>query len=269
MTMVDRTSRTGLALATILAVALGIATMALPPLVAEWSSPSGLTVARLPDTVSAGFTRWMSSATSAPAAPLSDAVTFWAVFHVAKVVLAIALLSALVIVGRRVWGRATSAETRTARAGWTAAGVLGAGLPVLALLVVLANIQGAVAPLSSVMSFLPVGTSPAAAQVRAELATGDYGPVTITLIADFRLYHAALVGCLAVVLAGLGAAIVVMLVRRARMPRAAVVPRRLLTFGTAALLLLCAALGLTLLANLSTVADTAPALSGFFGTGAS
>ena len=250
------------------AVALGVATMTFPPLVAERSSSGRVTIAGLVETVSAGFTRWMSSGAAAPGAPLADAVTFWAVFHVAKAVLAIALLCALVIVGCRVWIRATRAETRTARAAWIAAGVLGAWLPLLALLMVLANIQGAVAPLSSVMSLLPIDATPEVDQVRAELATGAYGPVTGALVADFRTYHAALAACLAVVIAWLWASIGWMLVRRARTPRAARLPRRILASGALALALLTAALGLILLANLSTVAHPAPALAEFFASGA-
>lgn len=250
-------------------VALGVATMTVPPLVAEWSSSGRVTIAGLVETVSAGFTRWMSSGAAAPGAPLADAVTFWAVFHVAKAVLAIALLCALVIVGCRVWIRATRAGTRTARAAWIAAGVLGAWLALLVLLMVLANIQGAVAPLSSVMGFLPIGTTLEVDQVRAELATGAYGPVTRTLVADFRTYHAALVACLVVVIAWLWASIVWILVRRTRRPRAARLPRRILASGAIALALLTVALGLILLANLSTVAHPAPALAEFFGSGGS
>lgn len=261
-----------LAAVALAAAALGAATMILPPLVAEWSSPGRVTIGGLAETVTAGFSAWMSSQAAAPAAPLADAVAFWAVFHVVKAVLATALLCALVVVGCHVWGRAARAEPRAARAAWLAVGVLGAGLPVLALLVVLANVQGALAPLSSVMSFLPVGATPEAgpvAQVRDELATGAYGPVTGALVADFRTYHAVLVACLAVVIGGLWAAVVWMLVRRARTPRTARLPRRFLASGAGAVALLTVALGVTLLANMSTVADPARALAGFFGSGGS
>ncbi len=190
-------------------------------------------------------------------------------FHVTKAVLAIALLCALVTVGCHVWAGAARAETRGARAGWVAVGTLGAWFPVVALLIVLANIQGAVAPLSSVMSFLPITATSEINQVRAELATGAYGPVTDALVADFRSYHAALVACLAVVIVGLGACVVWMLVRRGRTVRGARLPRRMLGIGGIALVLLTAALGVILLANLSTVGDPARALAGFFGSGAS
>lgn len=261
---IPRASRWALA-----AIALGIATMTLPAVVAEWSSSGRVTIAGLTEIVSRGFATWVSSAAAAPTSPLSDAVEFWSVFHVTKAVLAIALLCALVTVGCHVWAGAARAETRGARAGWVAVGTLGAWFPVVALLIVLANIQGAVAPLSSVMSFLPITATSEINQVRAELATGAYGPVTGTLVADFRTYHAALVACLAVVIVGLGACVVWMLVRRGRTVRGARLPRRMLGIGGIALVLLTAALGVILLANLSTVGDPARALAGFFGSGAS
>ena len=119
------------------------------------------------------------------------------------------------------------------------------------------------------LSFLPIDATPAVEQVRSELATGAYGPVTGALIADFSTYHAVLVTCLAVTSAALLASIVCMLMRRARTPREARLPRRMLALGAIALALLTAALGLILLANLWTVIDTAPALAGFFDSGAS
>ena len=79
----------------------------------------------------------------------------------------------------------------------------------------------------------------------------------------------ALVACLAVVIVGLGACVVWMLVRRGRTVRGARLPRRMLGIGAIALALLTAALGVILLANLSTVGDPARALAGFFGSGAS
>ena len=268
-TVAQNARRRGLSPWALAAVAFGVATMTLRPLVAEWSSSGRVAIAGLAQTVSTGFAGWVSSGAAAPSSPLSDAVTFWAVFHLTKAVLAIALLCALVIVGCRVSARATRAETRAARAAWIVSGVLGAWLPVLALLIVLANIQGAIAPLSSVMSFLPIGATPEVGQVRSELATGAYGPVTGALVADFRTFHAALVACLVIVIAGLWAFVVWMLVRRSRAPRGARLPRRILASGAIARTLLSAALGLILLENLSTVADPVTALAGFFSSGAS
>ncbi len=265
----QRTPQRGLSAWTLAAVALAVATMTLPSLVAEWSSSGRITIAGLVETVSVGFTRWVVSGTASPDVPLADALSFWGIFHIAKAVLATALLCALMVVGHRVWTRATRAETSAARAAWVSVGVLGAWLPLLTLLIVLANIQGAVAPLSSVISFLPISTTPEVDEVRTELAAGAYGPVTGALIADFRAYHAALTACLVVVIVGLAASIVWMLVRRARTPRGSRLVRRSLTSGAIAVTLLTATLGVIMLANLSTVLDTAPALAGFFGTGGS
>ena len=149
------------------------------------------------------------------------------------------------------------------------AGVLVACLSILALLVALANIQGAATPLSSVLSFLPLKSTPAIEQVRAELQTGAYSPVTSTLLKDFQTYHASLADALLVVITGVLATMVLILVRRARQPHHDRLVRRMLAASAITLTLLAAALSLLLLINLATAADIAPALAGFFDTGGS
>lgn len=250
-------------------IALAAAVMTVPPVLAEWSFAGRISVSSLPETVSTGFDQWIAAGSAAPSAVLTDAATFWAIFHVTKAVLASALLWALIVVGYRIWVRAARSETRAEHRAWTIVGVLGAWLPVLVLLVVLANIQGAVAPLSSVMSFLPIRATTAIGLVRTELASGTYGPATSTLLGDFRMYHAVLAGSLLIVATALLATITLMLIRRARLPGNDRFARRVLACGAVALTLLTAALGLLLLANLSTVADTATALAGFFNNGGS
>jgi hypothetical protein len=128
----------------------------------------------------------------------------------------------------------------------------------------MANVQGAFAPLSSVLTFLPAEATPGVRQVTAQLAAGTPDAVTTALVNDFRAYHAVLVTCLVVAIVGVITATVALWVRRARMPKADKRPRRVLLAGALALPMLLPALGLLLLANLSTVADTAPALALFF-----
>ena len=219
----------------------------------------------LGEDVTAGFERWALTGTTGPA--LSGAVTFWAVFHLVKAVLAVALLAVLIVVGCRIWSHAARSRTGSARAGWGIVGVLGAGLPVVALLVVIANVQGALAPLSSVLNFLPGDASPAVQQVTAQLAAGTLDAVTGALVDDFRSYHAILVVCLAVAIVGVIAASAALWVRRARIPRDDKRPRRVLLVGALVLPMLLPVLGLLALANLSTVEDTAPALTLFLDGG--
>ncbi|MGD8193565.1 hypothetical protein ACEXQB_003610 [Herbiconiux sp. P18] len=245
------------------AAALVAAVVAVPPVVAEWWSGGRLAVASLSGHVSAGFEQWVLSGTAAPGAELADSVSFWAVFHVAKALFALGLLAALIVAGSRIWSRAAQSRTALTAWSWALAGVLGAWMPVAALVVAIANIQGAVAPLSSVLTLIPADTTPGVEQVRAELASGAYSPATAALVEDFRMYHLALVITLLVVMVGLVATTVALWVRGARLPRESARMRHVLAAAGILLPLLLPVFGL-LLANLSTVADTAPALAAVF-----
>ena len=62
------------------------------------------------------------------------------------------------------------------------------------LLILMANIQGAISPLSSVMGLLPMdGSVPEVAEVQEQFAAGTTTPVLDALISDFRAYHAVVV----------------------------------------------------------------------------
>lgn len=246
----------------VLAGALTIAVVLGPGAVAGWSSSAHLSVSALPATVAAGFDQWVRSG-RASSAPLADAVSFWAVFHTVKAVAAVALLVALVPVGRRVWGAYAQARSTGRRTLLLLVGVLGAPVAPIVLLMAMANVQGAVAPLSSVLNFLPMD-SPAVHQVRSELTDGTTTPPLATLVDDFRLYHAALVVTAVAAIVVVLALTVVVWVRRARTPRPARRLRRALTAAGVLLPGMLLFLGVVLLANLSTVSDTAPALAAFF-----
>ncbi len=244
-----------------LAGALAIAVVLSPAAVAGWTSGTHLSIAELPGTVESEFGRWVASG-RASSAPLAAAVSYWSVFHVVKAVVAIALLVALVPIGRRTWGAWARAGSRGPRTGLLLVGVIGAAVAPLVLLVAMANVQGAVAPLSSVLNFLPLESAPVA-QVRVQLAAGATTPVLTALVDDFRLYHAVLVGTavVAIVLVAVGS--VALWVQRARTPKPDRRLRRVLTLGGVLLPCMLLFLGVVLLANVSTVADTAPALSAF------
>ena len=244
------------------ALAVGVATV--PPLVAEWASGGRLAIAGLQGQVSAGFELWVTSGAAGPGAGLSDAVSFWSVFHIAKAVLAVGLLAALIVAGCRIWSRTARSRSGARRALWALAGVAGAWMPVAVLLVVIANVQGAIAPLTSVLTFLPGDTTPAIEQVRSDLASGVYSPATTALLDDFRTYHVALVVSLLVVMVGLVATTVMLWMLRARQSRDDRRMRNILAAAGIAVPLLLPLFGLLFLANLSTVADTAPALAAFF-----
>ncbi|NHA00531.1 hypothetical protein G5V59_12205 [Nocardioides sp. W3-2-3] len=152
---------------------------------------------------------------------LDRSADWWAAFHGTKAALAALLLVVLVAALRRSRGVARGAVV---------------GLAGLALVVVLANLQGMVAPVSSLLSMLPGDAA------RTVLAT-DGTPGFAGLVDDFATYHLAMV-----VLAGiaaLGLAVVAVRTRR-WVPATAAVVLLVVTY-----------------ANITTVADPGPALRAF------
>lgn len=244
-----------------LAAALMIAIVVWPAAIAGWTSGTHLSVAALAGTVASGFGRWVESG-RASSSPLAAAVSYWAVFHAVKAIVAVALLVVLVPVGQRIWAAHARTPSRRRRVGLLVTGLLGAPIAPIVLLVAMANVQGAVAPLSSVLNFLPLD-GPSVLQVRGELAAGRMTPPLTVLIEDFRLYHAALVGTAVAAIVVVVAGTVAIWVQRARAPRLDRRLRRVLACGGILLPGMLPFLGVVLLANMSTVADTAPALAAF------
>lgn len=183
--------------------------------------------AGLPD----AFAEHWRAGNDAVAGDLGRAVGYWATFHAVKAVLATFLLVALARALTRVRRRPLRVALQV--------------LAVLAAVVAVVNVQGAIAPLSSLLSMLPGEAAGAA------LAADDT-PAFAALVHDFAVYHAA-----AVVLVGVAAAAVAVLGRRAWLRG-----RRGPALVAAAAVAL---LGVVVLANLSTAADPEPALRAFLG----
>lgn len=248
-----------------LAVAALIAAAAvLPELIARLVHASaGVAAGVLPELVRRGFDAWVASGSSALPSELAEATSFWMVFHAVKAGLAIAALVALVVLHDRCWTGYCSATSRRRRTGLGVALVLETIASGLAVLVALANVQGSVAPLSSALSFLPAGApTPAMLAMREQIASGAMQPAARLLVADFRTFHLMIVVGSAIVGLGLVLAGVV-----ARMRWAGASSRRIVDLVVAEVAL-AAGLGflaLVFLANLSTVIDTAPALTAFLG----
>ena len=80
---------------------------------------------------------------------LSATADFWARFHVVKATLSTVLLVVLCLLLPRVWRASTDAGSRARRWGLALLGQAASALAVVSLLLVVANLQGAVAPLSS------------------------------------------------------------------------------------------------------------------------
>lgn len=250
------------------AAVLLVLTAVLPSAVAGLIGRStGVTIAGLPATVSDGLDRWLASGAAEPDAVFSSAVRFWATFHGAKALASAGLLVSLVLLLSRLWAAYGIARTRGRRIALSVTGIGVTLLSAVTILVVIANVQGTLAPLSSVLSFLPGSApTPAMTSVHDQLAAGATTPMLSTLIGDFRTFHAAVVGCAVLALVGLASAARFIWIRWARIPA----PRRRRVVVVAELPVIAMAMfiGLVLLANLSTVADTPSALAAFFGAGA-
>ncbi len=223
------------------------------------------------------FVEYWSSGAEEFSPGLERAVDYWFRYHVAKAVIAALLLGVLVALGVLLWKaflRAGGVGVGRS-AALASAGVLVTMLALFSLVIVMANIQGAVAPFSSL---LPMLTSSAAEgellvtldQVRQRLADSLYAgggtPLALeVMISDFSRYHVAMAviaAIVAVVLIGLS---VVLWKRFARTPDGRT--RRVLgSFGVVSAVLSVAVI-VVAVANTTTVADPAPALLAFFDGG--
>lgn len=229
-------------------------------------------VTLLSESVTSNFVRFWHSSDASLNAGLAEAVGYWARFHLIKAVLALVLLVLLVPLGNRLWSVYASAGRLTHRLAAGAAGVVHAACTLLVLLILAANIQGALAPLSSALGLMPLGggdraLTKVAGQVQADLAAGVDSPALATLQADFVRYHAVMAGLSALVTVLLIGWAVHLLRKRSRLARTERRPRRVLLGGAAGALLLVGFFGLVTLANGSTAANPGPALAGFFAGG--
>ena len=130
----------------------------------------------------------------------------------------------LCILLARVWRASTDAGSRGRRWGLAGLGLGASGLAVVSLLVVVANLQGAVAPLSSVLGVLsfadPRGPlKPVVEQARQVVGSGASTPAAEVLRADFVRYHAVMAMLGTAVTLGLIVGAVVLWRRRSRAAR--------------------------------------------------
>lgn len=144
--------------------------------------------AELSSSVADDFVALWSSGGQALPGGMNDLVQYWLRYHVAKAVLAGLLLIVLAALATRLWRRRSAGVA----AATATAGGFGAAL------LLMANVQGAVAPLSSVLTLLPSATDDPAvglakAQVAQQLqARSTPRPALAHMISDFGTYHAVL-----------------------------------------------------------------------------
>jgi hypothetical protein len=230
------------------AVLLAVAFVVVPPLITPRMSEPALTSA-VRDAL-AGYVR--SGVAEFPPA-LAGLVGYWLRYHLAKAVFAGLLVAVLGTVAVRAGRRPVLASL--------------AAVPALfAVALVMANVQGAVAPFASLLPMaVDGGTSvaplePARQNLAGSLASGEPRlPAVDVMVADFAAYHVAMAVIAAVVALALAAA------SRWFWRRPAGLPGRRWWAVTAAVMSLLVTV--VAVANTTTAADPAPALLAFLDGG--
>ncbi|MGC4935590.1 hypothetical protein ACLQ3C_18125 [Gordonia sp. DT30] len=247
-------------------VALGAATMLLPAPLAGLGGgrPADMSAA----TADAVVDFWTRGTAQLPD-DLAGLVDYWQRFHIVKAVLAAALLVVAVRLtidlyrgGRRTPTAPDGSGRHLVRA--TPAAVVAA----LALTIVAANLQGVVAPLSTL---IPLATdagdpriSAISAQAYAQLThpSGVMSAPLSVLVDDFALYHKAFAVISAVLVVAFGGWAVGIAAAARRTPAG---HRSRRYASAAALTVLAVATGVVCAANVSSALDSAHALALFFG----
>lgn len=219
-----------------------------------WAGPDTLA-----DSVGNAIIADWTTAVAAPGVQASSALTdptrFWRWFHIVKALLAFAALIAASLTVTHAWHARRVASQRSHRLGWVTVAAGGGLVAALTLVLVLANVQGAFAPLSSVLSFLPLsGRSPTLTDVITALNTsigsGQPTATAAAIVRDFAAYHAVVAVLMAVVTV-LAALMTLRVVRRRRWG------------ASAALVATMGAFAVLTIANTSTALAPAPALQSF------
>ena len=253
----------------VVAVALVLALFLVPfPAASLWADVGYRSRAALVDALSSAFVHFWDAGSSDIGPDLSSPVDFWMRFHVVKAALAAVLIVALAHLGSRTWAAyaaaATLARTVVAGALATATGLVA----LFALLALVANLQGVMAPLSSALGLLPMrapdpSLAETLAQVRHDLVADPTSPALEALVHDFTVYHAAMAGLAALTSAGLAATAVIVWRRRSRLTPGPRQSRRLLAAAAVAAVALSGFFVVITAANISTSLRPAPGLLGF------
>jgi hypothetical protein len=271
-----------LALLAVLATALVPALLLAPHALAANGSQGGYANQRnLVDAVGDGFVEYWHSGDRRLSPDMQQLVDYWFRFHVAKAAIATLLLLVLTALGILLWqAYARAGGPGTARrAALASAGTCVAALALLSLLVVMANVQGAAAPFTSLLSMLPVGTPGHGAladtldQVRQSLTDASHPggtstpPALATMISDNSRYHATLAviaGVVAALLVGVSVSLWRRFARTARWQRWT---RRVLGSFGALSAVSSPVLAVLAVANTATATDSARGLLIFFNGG--
>ncbi len=253
----------------VLAVALIVAFVVAPGRLASAGAANGdlRSEARLVGTFRGEFVTYWGSGERGFGPGMQRVVDYWFRYHIAKGVLAAALLVVLVALGVTVW-RAFLRTRGLRAAGLAVGGVLSTGLAVVSLAAVMANIHGMAAPFGSLLPMLfgaPAGPlDNTLGQVRQQLAAGQQSPPLDMITSDYVLFHAVMAVEGAVVVAGL---VVLTVLLWRRFTRADGRTRRVLAGYGVFVPVLSLALAVVVVANTTTAAHPLPGLEGFFAGG--
>ncbi|MEU1208651.1 hypothetical protein [Nocardia sp. NPDC005825] len=255
---------------TALALALVTALVLAPPLLADTGNRGFADQDQLRQALRDGFVAYWNSGGSTRPPALTSVIDYWFRFHVVKGMIAALLLVTLIALAVLLW-------KAYLRAGGLGAGrqsalaTAGASVSLFAfaaLLVVIANIQGAVAPFSSLLPMLPSGANDpelasAFDQIRRQLneSTSATPPVD-DMVGDFARYHVT-VAVIAAVLAITAVGLTIVSWRRF-VRSANTRSRRLLCASGIVTALLSAASLVLLAANTSAAMNSTTALAAFF-----
>ncbi|GII05260.1 hypothetical protein [Planobispora takensis] len=255
-------------LATLVAV-LATAFVLAPHTLAATRATGGFSeVSTLRRTLRQAFAEYWSSGERDPTPGLQTVIDYWSRYHLVKAAIAVILLIVLIVLGVVVW-KAFSRSGGLRAAAFASAGVLVTMLALSCVLLVVANIQGAVAPFASLLPMLAAGGSggrlgDTLGQVRQRLAdSSTTGPLEV-MISDFVRYHAAMAVAGAVVVAVFAGLSVASWRWLARTPRSDRRTRRVLGSYGVLSAVFPLFMGVVVMANTATAMDPAPALLAFF-----
>ncbi|WP_067690978.1 hypothetical protein [Nocardia jejuensis] len=250
-----------------LAAALGIAFVLGP----RWVAGSGFTdEPAVRDGFRNAFVGYWRGGDQEYTPDMQRIVDYWFRYHMAKAVIAALALITLARLGVLLWRR----FLRIGGSGLAAGGIAVTTLALGALLLVMANIQGTVAPFAALLPMLTGESDDAQlgatlGDVRQRLAdavsTGERTPPVLSaMIDDFSRYHVVMLVIASIVAVLSAAAAVVCWKRFANTPSRHRRTRRVLAASATLAMLATAAMIVVAVANTTTVADPAPALAALF-----
>jgi hypothetical protein len=261
-------TRPGGTVLAVLAVALAATFVLLPnPVASLLSGQAYGDEQHLTASVTAAFVAWWDVGRRASTPELAHLVDYWRWYHVVKAVAALGLLVVLTVAATRCWKSFVRNDTR----GTAIGGTVLAGLAVVAFVLALANVQGACAPFSSLMSMLPVTSARGdlavmVGQVRQQLAQGPGGgsEALARMVDDLARYHVVVAVICWCVAAGLIVLVLRTVSRWRKYARADRRARRLLVGPASASVLLAAGVVLIAVANTTAALDSPTAVLNFY-----